>query len=207
MTERDRTTGARGALAAPADRYYADASSRMIALVVDAVLLTVLIFIVAIPVSLVIGPAVEFDSAADQLGDAVTVDTTVAAVNAALSLALSAGYFAASWVLRRATPGQRLLDLSVVREGDGARLGAGAAIVRWGLLGAPFGLFAFVTTVASGIDQALLDVPVAAWYLALLVTTARDSRKRGIHDRVAGTVVVKRAVPARWDSASAPDAV
>jgi uncharacterized RDD family membrane protein YckC len=194
-----------GGAQAPQAAYYADASSRVVALVVDAVALSILILLAAIPVSLLIGPAVEFDSAADQIGDAVTVDETVAAVDCVLALALSAGYFVFSWWRKGGTPGQRLLDLSVVRADDGTLLGKGAAGVRWALVAAPFGVAALLTTTVASVGDGLVDACLAAWYLVLLVTTVRADRKRGLHDRAAGSVVVKRAVPARWEPESTAD--
>jgi uncharacterized RDD family membrane protein YckC len=180
-------------------RYYADVPNRTVALVVDAVLLTVTVFVAATVVSVLIGPAVEFNSAASTVGDAVTVDRGIATVDAVVSLVVSAAYFAGSWVVLGASPGQRLLGMRIGAEADGAVLTTGQALARWGLLGAPFGISALLTTAFSGLGHALFDLAVIAWYALLLVTTSRSPTKQGLHDRVARTVVAKEASPVRWD--------
>lgn len=188
----------RSSLEPRTSHYYADAPNRAFALLLDAVFLTVIIFVAAIAVSLMIGPAVELDTGAESLEDGVTLDRTVAIVDAILSLLVSAGYFVGSWVRRGGTPGQRLVRLEVVTEAHGATLTAGSALVRWALLGAPFSLLAVLITALPGVGDLLLDLPVIAWYALLLITVVRSATKQGLHDRAAGTVVVKRARPVHW---------
>ena len=180
-------------------RYYADVSNRTVALLVDAVLLTVVVFVAAIVVSVLIGPAVEFNSAADTVQDAVTVDRGVATVDAMLSILLSAAYFAWSWMALGGSPGQRLMGMRVGAEASGAQLTTGQALVRWALLGAPFGIAALITTAFSGPGNTAVNVMMIAWYALLLVTTARSPTKQGVHDRIARTVVSKEASPVPWD--------
>ena len=45
----------------------------------------------------------------------------------------------------------------------------------------------------------LFDLPVVAWYAVLLVSVARSPTKQGLHDRAAGTAVVKQARLVSWD--------
>ena len=97
-------------------------------------------------VSLLIGPAVELDSGAESLDDGVTLDRSVAIVNAIVSLLLSAAYFTGAWALRRGTPGQRLIRMEVLTADRGDTVTLRVALVRWALLGAPFGLPALLTT-------------------------------------------------------------
>ena len=180
-------------------RYYADAPNRTVALLVDLILLTVAVFVAATVVSVLVGPAVKFNTAASTVGDAVTLDRGIATVDALLSLLISAAYFAGTWVVLGASPGQRLLGMQVGAESDGATLTTGQALVRWGLLGAPFGVSALLTTAFPGLGHTLFDLAVVAWYALLLVTTSRSPTKQGLHDRVAKTVVAKEASPVRWD--------
>ena len=174
-------------------RYYADVPNRLAAFLIDAVLLTLLIFCGAIAVSLALGPAVEFDPSSGSLEEVVTLERDVAVVDAVLSLLLSALYFAGSWRRWDATPGQRLVGIRVVSAPDGGRLGLGRAALRWALLGAPFGLLALLTTAVPDLPNTVPDVLVAAWYLVLLVTTAVGRPGQGLHDRLAGSVVTMRA--------------
>jgi len=172
---------------------YADVPNRLAALLVDAILLTVLIFAAAVVTSVLIGPAVEFDSGSESLSEAVRLDRGVAIVDAVLSLLISAAYFTVSWVRWGATPGQRLLRVWV--DGEGASLGGRRALIRWALLGGPFAALAILITAAPELDNTLPDLAVAAWYLILLVSTARGGAGQGLHDRIAGSVVVMRATP------------
>ncbi len=59
------------------------------------------------------------------------------------------------------------------------------------MLGAPFGLLSTLALPVPWLG-AILVVVIALWNLVLLVTTARNRRKRGLHDRVAGSIVVRR---------------
>ena len=182
---------------APAADVYADVPGRLVALAIDAVVLSVLVLVGAILVSLTIGPVVRID------GSSVRVDRDIVLVDAVLSTLLGALYFAGSWARRAATPGQRLLGLRVVRAGDGGRVGPRAAVARWLLLAAPLGIASLLTTaVVTGAAEALVDVGLLVWYLLLLVTTARSPTARGLHDRWAGTVVTRAARPVEWTPAS-----
>ena len=180
-------------------RYYADVPNRTAALLVDLILLTVAVFVAATIVSVLIGPAVKFNTSASTVGDALTLDRGIATVDAVLSLLISAAYFAGTWVVLGASPGQRLLGMQVGTEADGTALTTRQALARWALLGAPFGISALVTTAFSGLGHTILDLAMVAWYALLLVTTSRSPTKQGLHDRVAGSVVAKEASPVRWD--------
>jgi len=175
--------------------YFADIPNRAIALLVDVILLTLVAFVGAAIVSLLAGPAVEFDTAAEGVGDAVELNHGVATLDACLSLVLSAGYFALSWVRLNASPGQRLIGIRVAADGDRAGITAGQAMARWTALGAPFAVAAVLATALSLNGVAIFGIPLAAWYAVLLITTARSSTKQGLHDRLAGTIVAKRATP------------
>jgi uncharacterized RDD family membrane protein YckC len=79
------------------------------------------------------------------------------------------GYFAAFWSTVGQTPGMRLMDLRVTVAG-GALPGVGRSIVR-----------------VAGLVLAI--VPLFAGFLPVLF----DDRRRGLHDLLAGTVVVGQA--------------
>lgn len=193
-------TPLRGSAREPGAVYhYADVSNRIVAYVVDAAILAVLTFVAAVAVSLAFGPTVRFPSASAAGEDVVTFNPTLATVNALVGAALALIYFAGSWVVLRGSPGQRLLGMSIGGEADGARLTLGQAVTRWLLLSGPFVFVSVLTAGLRGTRAAYLAVPLA-WYVVLLVTTARDARLQGLHDRLAGTVVVKPPPPAAWSS-------
>jgi uncharacterized RDD family membrane protein YckC len=77
------------------------------------------------------------------------------------------GYFVVFWSATGQTPGNRLLQIRVCRAADGAPPSAAAAVLRF-----------------AGLILAAL--PLFAGFLPILV----DDRRRGVHDMLAGTVVV-----------------
>jgi uncharacterized RDD family membrane protein YckC len=77
------------------------------------------------------------------------------------------GYFVVLWSVTGQTIGNRLLEIRVCRTADGTVPSAGAALLR----------FAGLTLAA---------VPLFAGFLPILF----DDRRRGVHDMLAGTVVV-----------------
>lgn len=178
---------------------YADVPTRIVALLIDAVLLTIIVFAGAVVVSVLAGPAVEFNTAADSAQDAVTLHRGIAVLDGAVSLFLSAGYFAGAWLALAASPGQRLIGVRIRGQATRAAMTPGQAIARWALLAAPFGVAAVLTTALTGLSNAIVDLAMIAWYGLLLVTTARSPTKQGLHDRIARTVVVKEASPVHWD--------
>jgi uncharacterized RDD family membrane protein YckC len=107
-------------------------------------------------------------------------------VSALLSTFLSGAYATVPWLRWGATPGQLLLGLRVRGE-DGGRLTTGQAIARWLLLFPPIGTVAALADIPN--LAALLWAAAPVWYLVLLISTVRNTRKQGVHDRIAGTVV------------------
>ena len=78
-------------------------------------------------------------------------------------------YFGLFWSRRGATPGQQALGIQVRNERDGSRVSLKRALLRY------FGYF------------------VSIWILYIgFIWVAFDSRKQGWHDKIAGTVVVRR---------------
>ena len=90
------------------------------------------------------------------------------------ALALIAGlaflflYFPYFWQKSGQTPGMRLMQIKVVRDADGGPLGWGAAILRW------------IGYYISGL----------VFYIGFIWIFI-DKRKRGWHDLIGGTVVIK----------------
>jgi uncharacterized RDD family membrane protein YckC len=103
---------------------------------------------------------------------------------------VSAPYCIGMWWLGGATRAQMALGVHVLRATGPQRLSLGAAVLRWALL---FGVVSGLGAL-GGLNYAVAGLvgwvqPV--WLIALIVTTARDPMKRGLHDRLAGSLVVR----------------
>ena len=93
--------------------------------------------------------------------------TFAVAAGGALYFLWVVGYFVTFWATTGQTPGNRLFRFSV-RAADGGRLLPRRALLRFGGL-------------------TLAALPLFAGFLLILV----DDRRRGLHDRIARTVVVE----------------
>ena len=123
--------------------------------------------LVAIAVAAVVGLAASVLSLPDW------AETALLALGGAAYLAWTVGYFTTFWSTTGQTPGDRLMQIRVCRA-DGERLSAGRSVLR--LVG---------VVVAA--------IPLFAGFLPVLF----DGRRRGLHDMLAGTVVVASASPAQ----------
>jgi RDD family protein len=175
-------------------RYYADVPNRLVGYLVDIVFLTILSFVGAVIISVLFGPVVTIDLSTDPR---VSLDQGLALLNGALGTVVSAVYFIGTWRRLRGSPGHRLLRMRIGAEADGGVVTYRQGVVRWLLIGLPLCLEASLTPVISGSADALLILALLAWYVVLLVGTARNPEKQGLHDRLAHTVVTKvgRVVP------------
>jgi hypothetical protein len=165
---------------------------RLAAYVIDCLLVGIVGFGVAAVVSAVVGAALTVEASADGVTELV-LDPTRFALQAAAVTVASALYFTAGWSGPwLATPGQHAVRVQVVDAHEGGRLGVPRAIGRWLALGAPLGFLAALV-VESAPWWSLVVVTAAAWSVALLVTSWRNARRRGLHDRLVGSVVVHRS--------------
>ena len=101
------------------------------------------------------------------LGIPQDVRTIMAAIGAGLALLWTVVYFAFFWSASGQTPGNRMLGIRVQHAVTGVPLHAGRAALRVGAL-------------------TLSALPLCAGFLMILV----DRRRRALHDRLIGTVVV-----------------
>lgn len=130
---------------------------RFVAYFIDAIILNIVVFIIA----LVVGLPTAFSGAQGVAGDQQAISTGISIVLAWLYFAFQESSEAG------ATLGKRALGLRVLR-GDGARLSFGRATGRY---------FAkFLSAVILGIG---------------FIMVAFTDRKRGLHDMIADTVVIK----------------
>jgi uncharacterized RDD family membrane protein YckC len=96
------------------------------------------------------------------------VNTLLAAIGAAVFVVWAAAYFVTFWSTTGQTPGARVMRFRVLAAGaDHGQLGPKRALVRL-------------------IGMVLAALPLLAGYFMVLI----DDRRRGLHDRMAGTVVI-----------------
>lgn len=176
LTSTARTPG-------PAGFLYADVPNRIIALVVDGIVLTAIGFVL----SLMFGGLVTEGGAIDGSGGGLQVGAFLAV--AILQAIISFVYFGVGWRNLRGTPGMRMLGLRIGEELECARISWRQAALRWLLLGLPWILVGFAVIVPDAVGL-ILSAVGAAWMLLLLYTMAQSPSKQGLHDRVAHTIVV-----------------
>jgi uncharacterized RDD family membrane protein YckC len=134
---------------------YVGLVTRAIAFAVDAALINLVAILVGVVVALVLSllPASQHR------------DTVLAVVGAAAFALWTIGYFVAFWTTTGQTPGNRALQIKVVRS-DGSHLLPRHAITR---------LFGVV-----------LSIPLLLGFVPILFT----ERRRALYDWLAGTVVI-----------------
>ena len=119
-----------------------------------------IIDLIALAVGVALGLALSILSVSNDL------QVALLAFGGAAFLVWTVGYFTVFWSTTGQTPGNRLMRLRVGRE-DGTVLSPRRALLRFGAL-------------------VLAALPLLAGFLTVLV----DDRRRGLHDMLAGTVVV-----------------
>ena len=145
-------------------------------------------------------------------------------------LALSCLYYAGSWMGMGGTPCQRGLGLRVLDVSNGSKLSFDAALLRWALIeglatafGALFlvvfldymaktptnewlGTYTYGSTFMSGSFGSTYRLSYivsgisSLWLVVLIVSAGRNPARRGLHDRIVGSIVVARAqaAPTAW---------
>jgi len=175
---------------------YADVPNRIIAQIIDAVLVGIVGLIIGVILFAVIGSPTTVTTVPDStqiLGVRFETSTNWIAtiISALFGLALSAGYYIYTWTAMRGTIGQKALGMQVGNASDGATLTMEQAVKRWLAVGGVFSLAQFLNPLPGvGI---LIGLASFVWVIALLYTTATSPTKQGIHDKYAGSVVVKAA--------------
>jgi uncharacterized RDD family membrane protein YckC len=169
----------------PAGLFYADLPNRIIAYIIDMILLA----IVGVVIGAITGsfmPVVSFD-----LVNGFHYNYFAAIINAAIGAAVSAGYFIYTWTNMRGTVGMKVLGMQIGSEKDGATLTMDQAIRRWLAVGG------WITIVSALNPLPLLGLLIAlvalGYVIYLLYTTAQSPTKQGFHDHFVGSMVVKAA--------------
>jgi len=155
--------------------HYVGLATRVVAFVIDAAIINLVAALTAGGVALAV-------SIFDVQNSGLMDDVKQAApwLAAALFLVWSVSYFTAFWAGTGQTPGDRVMGIVVLRDGETGPLRPAKALVRFGAM-------------------VLSAIPLGAGFLPILT----DDRRRGLHDRIAGTVVVRADPPPRRRAAPA----
>ena len=118
-------------------------------------------------------------------------DRSVLVASSLLAIAIQSAYFLWFWTGgRRATPGQRLFSIQVGTAFDGRPLSIRQAIIRF--LG--YGSWITIPVILPFRVPAVGSIVALALYLVVLVSSVIQSpTKQGLHDRLAGSALVRPA--------------
>jgi uncharacterized RDD family membrane protein YckC len=158
---------------------YADVVTRIIALVIDSIILWIpwiVIWTIVVAAAFMSG-GIGF--------------TLIGLVLGVIWAAVTGAYFVWTWTTMRATYGQKFLKLETVNAADGATLTRDQAIKRWAFLFGPNAV-ALVASNVLGLLGSLVSLLVLVYVIYLLYTMSQSPKRQGYHDVQAGTVVVKR---------------
>ncbi len=158
---------------------YADLPNRIIAYVIDIIVLVV----INVVVTIVLG------AVGLSILTGLEVNYLAVLVSGVVGLAISAGYFIYTWTSMRATFGMRALGMQIGNEGDGATLTTNQAARRWIAVGGWISIAQIVNPVP--LIGALVGLAGLVYIIFLLYTTAQSPTKQGYHDHFAHTMVVK----------------
>lgn len=173
----------------PAGLFYADVPNRIVAFVIDIIVLAIIGAIVSLVLGGLLGGVTSSPSLDSAGGELNPVPFLIVSV---VQLGVSLLYFGYSWSVQRATPGMRLLGLQIGDEADGRSIDRRQALVRWLVLGIPSILATLASYVSTGVGLVLSLVGIV-WLAALLWSIAQSPTKQGYHDRAARTIMVKSA--------------
>jgi uncharacterized RDD family membrane protein YckC len=172
-------------VAGPAGLFYADLLNRIIAYIIDIILLAIAGAVVgAITGSFM--PVYSFD-----LVNGFHYNYLAAIINAVIGGGISAAYFIYTWTAMRGTVGMKVLGMQIGSEKDGATLSMDQGIRRWLAVGGWI-------TIAQALNPLplvglLIGVVSLGYVIYLLYTTAQSPTKQGFHDHFVGSMVVKAA--------------
>jgi len=151
------------------DVEFAPHGARLVAYLVDGAIVIAVAVILLLVVGAVFigGTSMSTDGETLLVGPGAVLATVLLMVGVLFLVLL---YFPVFWARGGQTPGMWLFGLRIVRDLDGGRIGWGTAFLRM------LGLYASSSVFYLG-------------FIWILV----DKRRRGFHDLIAGTVVVKRS--------------
>jgi uncharacterized RDD family membrane protein YckC len=143
---------------------FAEFGPRLVAYIIDGLIVGGLVIVVLVSWALFALASGGIANDAMSAGAAVSVVLLVVALTV-----VGLGYFPWFWSRDGATPGMKMMGLLLVRDQDGGPIGGGQAILRL-------------------VGYAVSGMVFYLGYVWILV----DKRRRGWHDLIAGTVMIKR---------------
>jgi uncharacterized RDD family membrane protein YckC len=164
---------------------------RLVAWIIDCVVIAALVFALIAGVDAVLGPAIVLRTDAPALRDMLHYDTWILVLDAVLATTVSAVYGIVPWSTFGATPGQFMLGLRVVNQADRSFPTVFKSFQRWLLVFPPVGTIAAFLGDAPAPLAALVWAAAFTWFVLLLMTTALSETSQGLHDRLLGEVVQK----------------
>jgi uncharacterized RDD family membrane protein YckC len=164
---------------------YGDVLYRVIAIIIDGIILAIINFIVQ---SILTGIGLAPYSASIS---GVSVNVLGLLIYVIIGIAISVGYFVFFWTRQRGTIGMKALGMQVGNAGDGATLTQDQAIRRWLALFGPSTLSSLL--IGFSVIGWIVSLAAFAWVIFLLWTTYSSPTKQGWHDHFANTMVVKAA--------------
>ncbi len=179
-------------VAGPAGFVYADVPNRIIALIIDGIILGIINQILQTIIFSIFGDKI--------FGVVVNVSIIWLLLLVVLELVVEIGYFTYTWTTLRASVGMRLLGMQIGDATDGHTIPYPQSARRAAALYAPTVVGTFLITAGTylfsglGAIMSLVGLVIAiGWPLYLLMTTAQSPTKQGWHDIFAHTMVVKAA--------------
>ena len=169
----------------PAGQLLADVPHRVVALLIDMIVVALLGLLVAATVGAALGGVVTPRTLDSAGGDLDLVPFLVVLV---LVLLLSLAYFAIGWSRWAATLGMRLLGLTLLADDGGHRLPTAQAIARWVVVGIPATIATLPIFVPS-LLAVILAIIALIGLVGLLLTIGQDPARQGLHDRYARSIV------------------
>jgi uncharacterized RDD family membrane protein YckC len=179
-------SGGRFAVPGAPGLVYAGALPRAAAFLLDRLLIGIVGGIISIPFSASTLATVNTSGTGAFDPAQLTARSGIASV---ILIALEAAYFILLWASgSRATLGMRAFGLQVGDVTTGNRLRLDQAGKRWLAYGSWLGFLGLTAQLAGVVGLVEL-----IWTLVLLATTASSPTKQGLHDRFAGSAVVRSA--------------
>lgn len=167
----------------PSGLIYGDVPNRIIAYIIDVIVLAIINIVVGIVLGIIGLSVVTLDGLTSSVNYVASIIVTI------ISLAISGAYFVYSWTSMRATVGMKALGLQIGTAPGGTTVTMDQAIRRWIALGVPFSIAQILNPLpAVGM---LIGLAALAWVIFLLYTTAQSPTKQGWHDHFANTMIVK----------------
>ncbi len=162
---------------------YADVLNRVVAYVIDGLVLVILNIGAGIVLG-IIGIAVITGT-----GGNISTNWVGSLIYAFVGLAISGAYFVYLWTNQRSTVGMKVLNLQIGNAPEGATITTEQAIRRWLALGAIFSIAQVLNPLP--LIGFVIGLAALAWIIFLLYTTATSPTKQGWHDKFANTMIVK----------------